>query len=222
MRRPARPPHCLVVVCGLIVATLTLISPLSASGASFGPAAPGAHAGSAGPAVSVRTSAVARVRRDHRSAARFAGDVRQVASGQVASGQVAGGQIVAENSAVAYAHCVDCRAVAIAFQVVLVSGSAPNLVADNSAEAVNEDCTGCQSLAVAYQFILVTVTPVRLAPRVRAQLDQVRQALDSLSRDPAPVAELGVRADALAARVVAVIEHPVTVHRHVRLHRGRS
>src|SRR5215211_4571091 len=56
------------------------------------------------------------------------------------------------NSATARARCTRCRATAVAFQIVLVSGSPAIVVPKNTAEAVNVDCTECVVGAEARQF----------------------------------------------------------------------
>jgi putative peptide zinc metalloprotease protein len=57
------------------------------------------------------------------------------------------------NEAYALASCVDCEAVAIAFQVVLIVGHTDVVAPVNVAVAYNEDCDGCTSHAVAVQLV---------------------------------------------------------------------
>ena len=74
----------------------------------------------------------------------FAFEVRRVSSGVVDQ----------TNAAVAYANCESCQTVAIAVQIVLVSGGADTITPTNVAIAINEECVSCQTLALAYQFVL--------------------------------------------------------------------
>jgi putative peptide zinc metalloprotease protein len=67
------------------------------------------------------------------------------------------------NAAVAFASCTACETVAIAFQVVLISGDPSTITPANEAIAVNFDCTLCATMADAVQFVLSS-GPVRFTP----------------------------------------------------------
>lgn len=84
------------------------------------------------------------------------------------------------NSALAHAHCVHCGATAIAFQIVLVSGSPSRVAPQNTAEAANIGCTECTSVAEARQFVRVVPAPVRFTGTGRAMLAHVKERLASL------------------------------------------
>ena len=56
------------------------------------------------------------------------------------------------NAANAGARCTGCRATAIAFQIVLVSGMPERLTPHNRAVAVNDQCTECVVVAEARQY----------------------------------------------------------------------
>ena len=64
-----------------------------------------------------------------------------------------GGVVDHKNIANAAARCTDCRATAIAFQIVLVNGSPTQLVPHNQAVAINDQCTNCVVYAGARQFV---------------------------------------------------------------------
>lgn len=113
---------------------------------------------------------------------------------------------------VATAHalgCVQCQAVALSFQVVLVQGVAEVVEPENLAVSLNEECTRCDAAAGAYQFVVGRGEPIRLTPTGRRQLAVVRGEVARLQasklRGPAIVAE----ADKLADRVRAILEDHV-------------
>jgi hypothetical protein len=116
-----------------------------------------------------------------------------------------GGAVDHVNEARATASCTNCRATAIAFQIVLASGPTTSVTPRNLAVALNENCTGCVAYAGARQFVRVTDRPVRLTPRGRQTLAGVRAALRDLKGDPLSAAELEARVDAETARVRQVL-----------------
>ncbi len=85
-----------------------------------------------------------------------------------------------ENVAIAYANCESCRSVAIAIQIVLVTGvQQPG----NVAIAVNDRCTSCETLAVAYQFVFGGSRPTaQRGHRGGTERAPRRLARDSLRR----------------------------------------
>jgi putative peptide zinc metalloprotease protein len=72
------------------------------------------------------------------------------------------------NEAYAFAGCRTCKAVAIAFQVVLVVGEAHVVAPQNIAAAVSYHCFACVTQALAAQ--LVVTVPRRLSPEAMRQL----------------------------------------------------
>ncbi|MFC5907604.1 hypothetical protein [Streptacidiphilus monticola] len=117
-----------------------------------------------------------------------------------------------------------CRAVALSFQIVTMAGTDIRLEALNLGQATNHSCPSCETVAGAYQFIVSTARPFTLSSADLAQLAAVHHALDALGRSDADAATLKARADALAARVTAVLQaaaarapqpptthHPLTV-----------
>ncbi|MDP1794924.1 MAG: hypothetical protein Q8K63_12395 [Acidimicrobiales bacterium] len=81
---------------------------------------------------------------DGASVFRFALSIRQVTNGEIDE----------TNTATAQASCVDCATVALAFQVILVSGDANVVVPENRAEATNVDCVECLTYAAATQIVV--------------------------------------------------------------------
>jgi len=67
---------------------------------------------------------------------------------------VTDGVIDQTNTATAEASCVDCETVAVAFQVILVSGDADVVVPENTAVAENTECEQCFTYASATQLVI--------------------------------------------------------------------
>ena len=109
------------------------------------------------------------------------------------------------NEARARARCTRCGATAIAFQIVLVSGSPTEVTPRNYAEAINLECTECQVVAEARQFVRVVPDPVRFTGRGRAILRRVRMRLRSLDAEDIPIDELHETVEAQEARVRMVL-----------------
>jgi len=63
------------------------------------------------------------------------------------------GDVDNKSTAVAYSSCTDCRTVAVAVQVVLVSGDPDEVGPQNVSLTLNYDCAECESLAAAYQVV---------------------------------------------------------------------
>jgi putative peptide zinc metalloprotease protein len=112
------------------------------------------------------------------------------------------------NSAVAYSTCDGCRAIAIAFQVVIVQGRPSTIVPENVAVAVNEGCSGCSSLALAHQFVVGKGRPARITKTGRRELLDVTEDLVRLERSYKRFtnAEIEARVDADAAKVRAILD----------------
>jgi putative peptide zinc metalloprotease protein len=58
------------------------------------------------------------------------------------------------NEAYAFASCADCVTVAVAFQVVVIVGSADVIVPQNLSAAVNYDCFACITASIASQLVV--------------------------------------------------------------------
>ena len=91
------------------------------------------------------------------------------------------------NAANAGARCTGCRATAIAFQIVLVSGMPERLTPHNRAVAINDQCTQCVVVAEARQFVRVVDEPVKFTDAGRAVLADVRRQLSALEAQEARV-----------------------------------
>lgn len=107
------------------------------------------------------------------------------------------------NTAVAYANCEACRAVAIAFQIVIVQGSPGTVAPQNVAVAVNDQCPDCSTLAVAYQFVVGRGEPVEFMKRGLIRLAKIRLALAKLERQYSKLTneQIRARADGFAEEI---------------------
>ena len=110
------------------------------------------------------------------------------------------------NAAVAYASCTDCQTVALAIQVVLVSGYDSSVVApENLAIAINESCVLCDTLASAYQFVLTAEGNLRFTAEGNQTLAEIRRALLELRDSGLTGAEIQAKVDALMDDLARVL-----------------
>ena len=109
------------------------------------------------------------------------------------------------NEAEARSQCVTCGATAIAFQVVLHSGSPRVVTPVNLAESYNLECTDCVTVAEARQFVRVFPKPVVLTDVGRGILADVRHDLRALEAQGLPAVELHQAVETQEARVLAVL-----------------
>jgi hypothetical protein len=121
-----------------------------------------------------------------------------------------GGVVDHLNAARARARCVECGATAIAFQIVLASGS-PTVTPLNTAEAINVECTRCAVVAEARQFVRVVPSPVRFTGAGRAVLADVRRDLAALEARNLPVDQLHQAVETQEARVRAVLRNQLVL-----------
>ena len=113
------------------------------------------------------------------------------------------------NAAYAGARCIGCKATAIAFQVVLVSGTPERITPQNRAVAVNDQCTQCVVVAEARQFVRVVDVPVKFTDAGREVLADVRQQLTALESQDLSLADLHAAVEAQEARVRTVMRDEV-------------
>jgi hypothetical protein len=159
--------------------------------------------GSAHAATSTDNSATAVIEEDQGRAFDFAWDL---------SRQRSDADVTNWNSATAKGRCVECRATAIAFQIVLVSGSPNVVVPRNTAEALNFECTSCTVAAEARQFVRVVPDPVRFTGRGRAILADVREHLRALEvQEDLAVDQVHQVVEAQEARVRAALANELVV-----------
>lgn len=110
------------------------------------------------------------------------------------------------NAAVAYASCTDCQTIALAIQVVLVSGyDSSTVTPENLAIAINESCVLCDTLASAYQFVLTAEGNLRFTAEGNQALAEIRKALLDLRDSGLTAAEIQAQVDALMERLAEVL-----------------
>jgi hypothetical protein len=190
-----RIPRIAAVVAAATVLTLV---PLPAEASGSGPGS-GSRSGSGHGSGSVVTTAEATVHRDGRTRTDSDFDVRRVAFGLTA----------ATNTAVAYARCRHCRALAVSFQVVLARRVSADVAVHNRALAVTDRCTRCEAVARAYQWVVVTGPDRRLSPHGQRELAQVGRQLRALVRSRPRAAVLDSTVAALAERVGLVLTQEI-------------
>ena len=170
----------------LVAATAVALVPLPA-------------AASGGGSRAVVSQAVATVRHDGRTRSDSDFDLRR-----------AGPRLdAATNTAVAYARCRNCRALAVSFQVVVLRRLPADLAVRNRALAITDRCTRCEAVARAYQWVVVTGPDRRLSARGERQLNRLGWRLRAVVRSRPPAAELDSRVAALAERVRQVLAREI-------------
>jgi hypothetical protein len=112
-----------------------------------------------------------------------------------------GGVVDHFNAANAAARCARCKATAIAFQIVIVSGAPQTVGPINQAVALNHGCTDCVAVAEARQFVRVVDAPVRLTGAGRAELADVHRDLRALKAQDPPLDQLHQAVEQQEARV---------------------
>jgi putative peptide zinc metalloprotease protein len=118
------------------------------------------------------------------------------------------GAVDSSNVANAAARCTDCRATAIAFQVVL-AWNADGVTPHNQAVAINDQCTRCVVYAGARQFVRVVDGPARFTGEGRSTLADVRNVLRALEGADLTVDEQIAVVEAQEARVLRVLVEEV-------------
>lgn len=87
------------------------------------------------------------------------------------------------NLALAYSKCTDCRALAMAVQIVFVEGSPSTFTPENAAVAVNDHCTGCRTAALAYQIVMQVPDGFELSREAGKQLYKLSAQMARIGKD---------------------------------------
>jgi putative peptide zinc metalloprotease protein len=120
--------------------------------------------------------------------------------------RVAGDVVDTSNVAVAYSNCESCQTVAIAIQLVLVSGQPEVVTPQNLAIAINEGCLSCETLASAYQFVLGGGEGrLRFTNEGKKALHELRRDLAQLRRESLPIDEIQARVEGIVDRLKEVL-----------------
>jgi hypothetical protein len=91
-----------------------------------------------------------------------------------------GDEVFESNGAAAVSGCERCRTAAVAFQVLLATGSASTVAPDNLAFAFNDGCSSCATYAGAFQLVVTTHTQIHFTEAGNEQIDSIRAELQSL------------------------------------------
>jgi putative peptide zinc metalloprotease protein len=121
--------------------------------------------------------------------------------------KAAGDSVDPSNAAAAVSSCSACETVAVAIQVVLVSGDPSSFTPSNVAIAYNQDCSECVTLADAFQFVFGTGSePAHLTKEGKDELKAIKQQFKDLQKNGGslPPDELQARINDLAQQVYQV------------------
>lgn len=102
--------------------------------------------------------------------------------------------------------CTDCKATAIAMQIVLAVRS-DSVTPVNRAEALNNQANRARAYAFAPQFVRVTDRPARFTGDGRSTLADVRRQLRRLEGQDLTIGQLAAAVDAQRQRVRDVLAH---------------
>ena len=159
-----------------------------------------ATTGAGAPALGQDNTAVATNTKDGKSVFKLAFSVKKVT-----------GDVDATNTAVAFSSCTDCRTVAVAIQVVLVS-EVDSATPENVAIAINYDCTECETLARAFQFVYGDGEELEFTKEGKARLHDLKKRVQALKhRDDLTLAQLARELAIIAAEVAEVVEEETQV-----------
>ena len=123
--------------------------------------------------------------------------------------RVAGDVVDNQNAAVAVASCESCQTVAIAIQIVLVTGDPSVVTPTNLALALNVECTLCETMASAYQFVFGNGDNMRFTAEGRRELAEIRKAFHDLRKESEDLslAEIDARVKELVDRIRVVLRN---------------
>ncbi|MDQ2811153.1 MAG: hypothetical protein M3Z75_04545 [Actinomycetota bacterium] len=101
-------------------------------------------------------------------------------------------------------RCHDCGAVAVGFQILVVSKQA-SLHMNNTAFAASSYCARCTTLAAAYQIVYATDSP-QLTLGQQLALDNIQTELERMQIDGLSVKRMETLTGEFADEVVAVLQ----------------
>ncbi len=116
------------------------------------------------------------------------------------------GDVDARNTAVAYSSCTDCKTVAAAIQIVLISDP-DDVIVRNQVLAVNYQCVECETLARAYQFVFASGAELEFTKEGKAALHDLRKRFyDLKQRDDLTLQQLATEIAVIAGEVLKVVD----------------
>ena len=108
--------------------------------------------------------------------------------------------------------CTGCRAVAVAFQAIILT-HAPNVVTPaNVAVAANGNCDGCDSFAFAYQDVITTDGTATLNATGIALVHEINAQANAIARSDLSDSQMEAELKDLAAEFKADVEQNLVVH----------
>jgi hypothetical protein len=113
------------------------------------------------------------------------------------------------NLAWASTKCANCRATAIAFQIVLAVGKPSKFVPENVAVAFNDHSDTSVAYADARQFVRVYTKPVRIRVAGRKELTDVRRDIRDLEDDGLDPVALDAALDKQRDRILKVLNEQI-------------
>jgi len=108
--------------------------------------------------------------------------------------------------------CTGCRAVAVAFQAIILTHD-PNVVTpSNVAVAANGSCLGCDSFAFAYQDVITTDGPATLNATGIALVREINLRADAIAHSGVPDSQMEAELKDLALEFKADVEQNLVAH----------
>jgi putative peptide zinc metalloprotease protein len=119
--------------------------------------------------------------------------------------RVAGDVVDEQNAAVSYASCTECQTVAIAIEIVLVTGDPSVVTPTNLAIALNDQCTLCVTVADAYQFVVSAPSGFSFSPHGMQQIRRIADEIRDLGKGDLSAAEIQSRLEQLVQELRDVL-----------------
>ena len=127
--------------------------------------------------------------------------------GNIQLNRIRGSRVEPVNLALAYNEaCVDCRSIAVALQVNLITRSAATIVPENRAYGVNvgspeQPCTRCVAVARAIQYVYSVDDPSEVPDEARELIKEMDRELRAIHADRTiTLQEAQLRVNAVIAR----------------------
>jgi putative peptide zinc metalloprotease protein len=112
------------------------------------------------------------------------------------------------NLAEAYAHdCTGCRAVAVAFQVVIIPGSPHTVTPGNLASASTLKCSNCTAIAIAKQYVVYSHGADELTESAQRQVADIRRQVNKIATSGASAPDMESQLEPLYQRLMYVVDH---------------
>ena len=127
---------------------------------------------------------------------------------------VNGRDVTTGNAAAAESSCDSCQTLAVAFQIVLASGSPDVVVPENLAIAMNVDCNLCETLADAYQWVYAGDTRMVFTKDGEQRIREIQKQLNELEHSGLPIDQIQAQVVELAAQIQDVLNTELVPAEH--------